>query len=73
MHGGGAGDAANTIGGTLSLIYQVFHLLDQKFEALDDGSARLISELLPAVQHEGGSPPNVFPGTNQHGGGGGSG
>ena len=71
--GGGAGDAANTIGGTLSLIYQQFHLLDQKFEALGDGSVRLINELLPAVQHEGGGPPNLFPGTNQHGGGGGSG
>jgi hypothetical protein len=71
--GGGAGDAANTIGGTLTLIYQEFHLLDQKFEALGDGSVRLISELVPAVQQEGGGPPNVFPGTNQHGGGGGSG
>jgi len=71
--GGGEGDSGNTIGGTLSLIYQQFHFLDQKFEALGDGSVRLISELVPAVQHEGGGPPNVFPGTNQHGGGGGSG
>lgn len=71
--GGGEGDSANTIGGTLSLIYQQFHFLDQKFEALGDGSVRLISELVPAVQHEGGGPPTVFPGTDQHGGGGGSG
>ena len=69
--GGGAGDTANTIGGTLSLIYQQFHLLDQKVEALGDGSVRLISELLPAVQHEGDGSVTVL--TGAHGGGGGSG
>jgi hypothetical protein len=59
------GGGADSIGAALSLIYQDFHILDHKLEALGDGSVRVLSELLPAVQHG--------LGTNQHGGGGGSG
>ncbi len=59
------GDGGDSIGAALSLIYQDFHVLDHKLEALGDGSVRVLNELLPAVQHD--------LGTNQHGGGGGSG
>jgi hypothetical protein len=44
--GGGAGDQ---IGAALTLLYQHFHALDLKLDALGDGSVRLIHDLLPAV------------------------
>jgi len=67
--GGGAGDGANTIGGTLSLIYQDFHLLDGAFAKLGGGASELIGLLRPASLNGDGLPTDVANLTN----GGGSG
>jgi hypothetical protein len=49
-HGaGGGGGSGDSIGAALTLLYQHFHTLDVKLEALGDGSVRLIHDLLPAV------------------------
>ncbi len=46
---GGGGGSGDTIGAALTLLYQHFHALDLKLDALGDGSVRLIHDLLPAV------------------------
>jgi hypothetical protein len=47
--GGGGSGAGDSIGAALTLLYQHFHALDLKLDALGDGSVRLIHDLLPAV------------------------
>ena len=51
----GAGD---TIGAALTLLYQHFHALDLKLDALGDGSVRLIRDLLPSSNGDEG--PRLF-------------
>ncbi len=46
---GGGGGAGDQIGAALTLLYQHFHALDLKLDALGDGSVRVIHDLLPAV------------------------
>lgn len=46
---GGGGGAGDQIGAALTRLYQDFHALDIKLDALGDGSVRLIHDLLPAV------------------------
>jgi hypothetical protein len=67
VHGaGGGGGAGDSIGAALTLLYQHFHTLDAKLEALGDGSVRLIHDLLPAVDQ---GTPQLFSGDNSHGNG----
>jgi hypothetical protein len=66
--GGGEGDSANTIGGTLTLIYQEFHLLDAEFAKLGGGATELIGLLHPSNGNDG--PPTVVGNATQHGGSG---
>jgi hypothetical protein len=63
---GGGGGAGDSIGAALTLLYQHFHTLDVKLEALGDGSVRLINDLLPAVDQ---GTSKLFSDNSQHGNG----
>jgi hypothetical protein len=67
-----SGDSANTISGTLSLIYQEFHLLDAEFVKLGGGVNELIGLLRPSSLNGDDGPPTVV-GNSTHQGGGGHG
>jgi hypothetical protein len=62
--GGGTGRTADfkvggdSIGAALTLLYQHFHALDLKLDALGDGSVRLIRDLLPSSNGDEG--PRLF-------------
>jgi hypothetical protein len=68
--GGGEGKSANTIGGTLSLIYQDFHLLDAQFVKLGGGANELIGLLRPASLNGDNEPITVVSDATHQGGGG---
>lgn len=55
---GGGGGSSDTIGAALTLLYQHFHALDLKLDALGDGSVRLIRDLLPSSASDEG--PRLF-------------